>query len=298
MQKLSPLGRFVFALILASGFLAHSACGGSKASPTGPGVVPTATPTPTPASPPATPPAGASSACDRLPKVDVKSACNEAKGSFSTEISDAIDRVIANYPALFELQSTNERGDPHIRDREGYFRAVISELDKAGICGGWKSGEIEIQVTTSNDFSDTYHVITGMSYPWRGLASYVDTCVPAALPKITVDHIDWVFVTAYGVVCDPGAGVDNPFVRGNRAEIPMGCEASITATPKTFGGLDVPLSVHGTDVQWDFVTGEAVFWQWPDQPFNVNISPRNPGPLKICATIQGVTGCLDGAVVP
>jgi hypothetical protein len=140
--------------------------------------------------------------------------------------------------------------------------------------------------------------MTGYAYPRRGKASYVTTCTPASLPKMEITSVDWVYVTAYGVLCPADAVLENPFVKGDKAEIPFQCEASITATPKTWGGLDVPESVHGNDVEWTQVTGDFIFWEWADNHFNVTLSPRGAGPVKLCATVKGVTGCLNGAIVP
>lgn len=38
--------------------------------------------------------------------------------------------------------------------------------------------------------------------------------------------------------------------------------------------------------------------QWPDQPFNQTVYPRSPGFFKLCATVQGQTGCLGVEVIP
>jgi hypothetical protein len=238
-------------------------------------------------------------ACDRLDRVTQKSACNVTSGALTNDVSDAIDRVIASRPDLFEMTATNTRGDPHILNQDGYYQAVIAELDKDDICAARVGPtDLDIHVTNSYNYSDRFQIMTGYAYPWRGKASYVETCTPAALPKAEINSIDWIFVTAYGVTCEPGVVLTHPFVNGNRAEIPFQCEASITATPKTQGGLDVPKSIHGNEVEWTHVSGDVIYWVWADQPFNITVSPRDVGPFKICATVKGVTGCLDGAIVP
>lgn len=300
MRRVHSLDTAVLALILASGLVIHSGCGGSSANPTGPSTV-VPTPTAAPTAPPATPPpTSALSACSRLERVVEKSACNVTSGSLTNEVSDAIDRVIGNRPDLFELGATNTSGDPHIKDQEGYYQAVIAELDKAGICAARVgSTELDIHVTNSYNFSDRFQIMTGYAYPWRGKKSYVESCTPAALPKAEINSVDWIFVTAYGTLnCNPNEKITNPFVSGNKAEIPIQCEASVTATPKTWGGLDVPEDISGTEVEWVLVEGDFVFWEWETKQFNVTLSPRYPGPAKLCATIKGVTGCLNGVINP
>jgi hypothetical protein len=294
MRSVNPLGHLSLALILG-GILLHSACGGSKASPTGPSPLPTATPTPGSSNP--VPPAAAG-ACASLEKVTQKSACNVASATLTDQVSSAIERVIASRADLFD-EGKNERGDPHIKNQKGYYEAVIAELDSAGYCAARVSPtDLDIHVTNSYHSSDRFQIMTGYSYPWRGKASYVESCMPAAIPKAEINSVDWVYVTAYGVQCPAGVTLTNPFIRGNRAEMPLECEIAITATPKTWGGLDVPLSVSGDSVEWIHESGEFVFWVWPDQPYNVTLSPRGTGPAKLCAKVSGVIGCLDGAIVP
>ncbi len=36
----------------------------------------------------------------------------------------------------------------------------------------------------------------------------------------------------------------------------------------------------------------------PSSTFNKTLDPRPPGELSICATVLGVTSCLNGEVVP
>ena len=87
-------------------------------------------------------------------------------------------------------------------------------------------------------------------------------------------------------------------VKGSKPVLPLGCDASVTATPKTFDHVDVPLSVHGPDVEWELVEGNAAIRQWDWQPFNLTVYPLGAGPLKLCATVKGVRGCLSGQIVP
>ncbi len=187
MHIFRPLVRLATALILAGGLFALSACGGSKASPSGPSVIPTETPRPT--APPAPPAASALSACDRLERVTQKSACNETSGSLTTEVSDAIDRVIGSRPDLFEMTATNSAGDPHILKQDAYYDAVIAELDSADICAARVGpSELDIEVTNSYHFSDRFTIMTGYAYPRRGKASYVRH-LHASLPAQDGDHV-------------------------------------------------------------------------------------------------------------
>jgi hypothetical protein len=273
-------------------------CGGSSKPSTS---EPTAVVTPGPTSHPTAvpnPPVAALSACARLGDVATRPICSAAHGKLAGEVSAAIDRLIVQQPALFSLKETNEAGDPYVVNPDGYLTGLVQALDTAGICAQREGNGLGLLVKDSNDFSESYQPINSRRYPWRGLGSYAETCVPASFPQAAIDHVDWIFVTAYSYNCDPGAGLLNPPVKGSKPELPMGCEAYVTATPKTAEGRDVPISVHGSEILWEIAQGDVVWWQWDWQPFNLTVSARGAGPLVICATVDGVRGCAYGAVVP
>jgi len=58
--------------------------------------------------------------------------------------------------------------------------------------------------------------------------------------------------------------------------------------------------VHGSEIQWFVRNGEQriVVGEAPSSRFNKTLDPRLPGELSICATVLGVTSCLNREVVP
>jgi hypothetical protein len=120
---------------------------------------------------------------------------------------------------------------------------------------------------------------------------------PTATPIPTANPISYVRVGFYGIRCPGGEkGPDNA-----RKELPMGCQGSVTATPKREDGTDVHSSEHGMDITWELVHGSVsvrVFPQLSGEPFNRELVPSRPGGFMLCATVKGVMGCLSGEVTP
>ena len=100
--------------------------------------------------------------------------------------------------------------------------------------------------------------------------------------------------------CDPGVV---PPPRTIAGLLPLGCDGSVTATPKDRDGLDVPPSIHGPDIEWELRRGDEVVevledWRFPN-PFNKVLRARGPiDAFQLCATVQGVEGCLSGNTIP
>jgi hypothetical protein len=94
-------------------------------------------------------------------------------------------------------------------------------------------------------------------------------------------------------------GVTEP--RHNDRNLPVGCRGFVTATPKYADGSDVPFSVHGPGIAWSLPAGSgtvSVLSPIFPNDFNRDLFANSVGGFKLCATVQGVTGCLSGSVVP
>lgn len=101
----------------------------------------------------------------------------------------------------------------------------------------------------------------------------------------------------FGINCGPGASVP----RNGERVLPRGCRGYVTATPKRANGDDVPASEHGPDIEWFMLYGaDLVDVQAPTFPsdFNKDVVGVNLGSFGLCATVQGVTGCLIASVIP
>lgn len=121
------------------------------------------------------------------------------------------------------------------------------------------------------------------------------TATPApqgGLPPNTIHHIR---VGFYGINCPGGRIPPN-----NGAKLlPVNCRGFVTATPKLANGDDVPAAVHGPDIDWDLAGGQYVsIKDSKTSDFNKDLTGIRPGAFNLCATVRGITGCLDGTVIP
>ena len=124
--------------------------------------------------------------------------------------------------------------------------------------------------------------------------SATPTPAPAELPPSTIDSIR---VGFFGINC--GRGV--PVPRNGEKILPRGCRGYVTASPKDKNGHDVPLAIHGPDIEWFVLDGaDKIDVEAPTfaSDFNKDIVGVREGSFGLCATVREVTGCLMGTVVP
>lgn len=121
------------------------------------------------------------------------------------------------------------------------------------------------------------------------------TPVPTPTPEPTPNPIAYIRVAFFGIKCGDSPGPPN-----TSRQLPVGCKGAVTATPKDSSDQEVPPEVHGPDIKWVLVDGAASVRvaDVADQPFNKDLFGLRPGPFQLCATVKGVTGCLDGQVIP
>lgn len=124
---------------------------------------------------------------------------------------------------------------------------------------------------------------------------------PSASPGLVVPH--HVRVGIYTQACQPGV------IRPNNGtgQIPLGCVATVTATPKHADGRDLTPAEHGQAVLWSLPEPSGIVRTEPQppkqgepaNPYNQDVYPLAVGTFeRYCATVQGVTGCMSGSVVP
>jgi hypothetical protein len=210
-------------------------------------------------------------------------------------VESAIDKAIQDHPSYFNMNDIPAPGSPRVLNGDGYINAVIANLQAAGFCVNRKDDIIEIKNT--NDFSEDYDILTQKGYVYRGIHSYQTTCLPANFPVSGSDAIKWIFVGYFEISCRDGVTPPG----WSDGILPLKCAGLITATPKGWDGLDVPLAVHGPDIEWWIADGPNVVELDPqnaDEPFNRVIYPLSVGYFKVCATVLGKTGCMRGNVTP
>jgi len=174
--------------VSAAAFVAAAltvSCGGGSPSSSTPNTVPTATPTATP-----TPPSGNNGQTCTLGKGDVNAQCNGDKKDtpqLADQVMAAMDRLVAKKPQLFNLNDANPPGSSNYKvvDRDGYLDGLAAELQSDGLCAQRNPDDYlyqQLQVKSTNSFSENYDVLTSKGYVWHSAYAYLATCLPASFP--------------------------------------------------------------------------------------------------------------------
>jgi len=287
--------------LLALAVATHG-CGGGG-SPTAPNTpagttgtasaTPEPTPTPEPEPTPWQPPG--LTACS-LGYGSIFGQCGQAASQLLGDVDAAMNTLVEQRPDLFNTADTAGPGSFKVLDREAYFAGLVGVLREAGLCAE-SEGDIT-QVKNSNDFSESFDVLLSSDHIRRGAGSYQSTCNPAAFPVDPQQVIHRILVNFFGFQCnDP-----NRTLPGfNEGLLPVGCVGSVTATPKDIHGNDVDADIHGPDIEWRFhqdIPDTVLLEDFPNIDFNKKLTGLKAGHFGLCATIQGIEGCLDGTVIP
>jgi hypothetical protein len=128
--------------------------------------VPTPTPTLTPVPTPEPP---VSASCAKLPDGDSKASCQVEQPSFLEEVGEAIETLQVERADIFRDNNVVKVGS--------YYMGVIKNLDRKGLCAVFDGEELGVKRT--NDFSDTYDILTARSGVRK---KYLGTCAPAQFP--------------------------------------------------------------------------------------------------------------------
>ncbi len=278
-------------VFLAAALVALVACGGGGSSPTTGGTV--VTPPPTTAPPATTPPPPSSGSSCPLGQGTADATCYKTSATFIQQVEDAIDLLVKQKPQIFDLTDQKGAGGYLVKDVNAYYDGVVGNLQAAGMCAGFDY--VYLNVKNTNDFSDQYDVLLSDGHARRGASIYKGTCFPANFPVEAKDVIAYIRVAFYGFKCDPGVVAPaNPL-----GKLPIGCEGYVTATPKDKNGKDVDSRIHGNEITWLLTDGKGVVdtEHVEGQPFNWTLIPRRLGTFQFCATLQGITGCLNGEVI-
>ena len=276
---------------LAAGLVALGvACGGSN-TPTPPSTQPSAAPTSNPTAPPSTPPSPGATSCRYGPGT-VGAFCDRQSAAFANQVDAAIMQLVQQRPDIFDLTQQVGEGGYKVLKPEDYYAGVIANLQAGDFCAGYDF--VELQVKNSNSFSEQYDIMLGSGHIRRGAGAYRATCSPANFPLAPEDIIDHIRVGFFGIACIDG--VTPP--RNNERLLLMGCSGNVTATPKDIDGHDVDARIHGPRIDWSLEQEINVveMHDYPGVAFNKTLTARNPGHFRLCATVKGVTGCMDGEV--
>lgn len=169
------------AVLAAVGLLALSCGGDSPATSTPPT---TLAPTPTP---PSGPGGGVGASSCPLGPGSAVTECSRGQTSLLSEIEVAIDLIVRQKPEVFDLGRDAVPGSRQykVRDREAYLDGVVANLRAAGLCAQRDPDEgtyEKIQVKDSNDYSESFDIVTSSGFIRRGDKAYQQTCTPSAFP--------------------------------------------------------------------------------------------------------------------
>lgn len=278
----------------AAALLFSGGCGGGGHSPAAP--VPVAAPTAAPTPPPPPPIPGYSSVCAAVGYGKADVTCDGGEPTvFLADVEDAIDTLISTRPEIFDLRTPAVDGGIRIRDRDAYYQGVSDILATKGLCAAPSFGGVTLLVKRTNEFSETFVILSPRDSVRKGPSVFAAHCTPAEFPLTPEDAIAYIRVAFFGMTCPAGV-VPPPLPYGR---LPMGCVGYVTATPKGRSGKDVPAFIHGPDITWELKSGEGkVAARSVEVPFNYVLTSRSVGAFSFCATVKGVTGCLDGRVIP
>jgi hypothetical protein len=267
------------------------ACGGSDTPTTPPATQPSIAPTSTPTAPPSTPPSPGASSC-QYGKGTVGAFCDRQSAAFASDVDAAIMQLVQQRPDIFDLNQQVGEGGYKVLKPEDYYAGVIANLQARDFCAGYDF--VELQVKNSNSFSEQYDIMLGSGHVRRGDGAYRATCSPANFPLDPEDVIDHIRVGFFGIACIDG--IVPP--RNNERLLLMGCSGNVTATPKDRDGNDVDARIHGPRIDWRLEQEINVveMHDYPGVTFNKTLTARNAGHFRLCATVKGITGCLDGEV--
>ena len=278
--------------ITGAALLFSSGCGGGGKSPAAPAPVATPTTAPTPTPPPPIP--GYTAACAAVGYGTRDVTCEGGDSAFFADVEDAVDRLIATKPEIFNFKVPGADGGLRVVDRDAYYQGVADILGTKGLCAAPSFGPVTLLVKRTNEWSEAFVILSPRDTVRRGQSVFAARCSPAEFPLRPEEAIAYVRVAFFGIQCPPGI-VAPPQQLGR---LPVVCTGYVTATPKDRSGLNVPSFIHGPDITWELQSGEGTVAPRPvEVPFNYVLAARRVGNFKFCATVQGVTGCLDGRVI-
>ena len=112
--------------------------------------------------------------------------CSRSNSRHANLIETAINLLVQERPQIFDLKDVSAPNSDFYKvlDTEAYLDGLVTNLRRQGACAERDTDDAEfrrILVKTSNQFSETYEVLTPNGYVRRTDAGYQSTCDPASL---------------------------------------------------------------------------------------------------------------------
>jgi hypothetical protein len=185
MRVLPPPVTAAFAtVIFLSAFLVS--CGDSPPSSSTP---PTTLPRPTPTAAPPTSGGGDSfnhASCP-LGKGDPGASCERTSEKLLNVYEDALDLLIQQKPAIFDLEDEYAPGTKayRVKDKEAYMEGIVANVRARGLCAERDpddGAQESIRMKLESSFSEDYDVLLSSGHMRRGLGAYRQSCTPSSFP--------------------------------------------------------------------------------------------------------------------
>ena len=157
--------------------LAAAALGCGSSSPASAPEAPTPPPTPAP-TPEPTPVPPASLGCGLPPVPNPSISCPRTSGSYQHIVEEALARLAAQRPELFDFDNRRGPLGYYINDHAAYYEGVLFHIRAQGACAVFDGEEIALKMT--NEFSDQYKIMISSGHVQTGDKVYRATCTPPA----------------------------------------------------------------------------------------------------------------------
>ena len=210
------------------------------------------------------------------------------------QVYAAVDRLFETQPDIFDSERVIGHDGYKVLSEDAFYLGVAGILQAQGLCAVWDYEQLQIK--TSPAASEAYVLLDQKNFIRRDDRVLSSTCVPAAFPLDPEDVIDRVRVGFYGIRC-PG---DRKEPRNGEGVLPVDCTGFVTATPKKANDTDVDARVHGPEITWELVSlgGRVFVSENSEIPFNRIVRGYSPGDVRLCATVQNHTGCMNIKIIP
>jgi hypothetical protein len=116
--------------------------------------------------------------CGAPPVANPAVSCPRTSGSYQHLVTEALARLAAESPHLFDFGDRRGALGYYIKDHPAYYAGVLVHLRALGACAVFDGEEIALKM--NNDFSDQYKIMTSTSHVQTGPSVYRATCRPPA----------------------------------------------------------------------------------------------------------------------
>lgn len=186
MRVFPPPVTAAFATVIGLSAFLVTSCGDSPPSSSTP---PTTLPQPTPTAAPPTSGGGDSfnhASCP-LGKGDPGASCQRASEKLLNVYEDALDLLIQQKPAVFDLEDEYAPGTKayRVKDKEAYMEGIVANVRARGLCAERDpddGAQESIRMKLESDFSEDYDVLLSSGHIRRGLGAYRQSCTPSSFP--------------------------------------------------------------------------------------------------------------------